>query len=275
LSDDLRATLTLVWPALVASLVVALACALVGVHVVARRLVVVGVALPQVAALGIAFSFLFQGWFLLGRHDTAALLAEGVGVAILAFGARRAHLGHDALAGLLFVAAAAGTVLLAQIGHGGMEEIRHISEGDALAVHSIDLWEIGGVLGAVVVVHVVALRRLLLVSFDHETAATLGVRTWVWDTVLYATLAVVAAWGVHAVGTLFVFAFLLLPAATGLVLGRGAVSVLACATVPAVLAAGGGFVVACAWDTPPGPTCAVAALVLLAAALAVERLRRR
>lgn len=272
--SGLRDTLALYWPALVATLAVALACALVGVHVVARRLVVVGVALPQVAAFGIALSFLCEGWPVLGNHDAAALVAEAAGVAVLAVGARRSRLGQDALAGVLFVAAAAGTILLGQTIPAGLEEVRHLVEGNVLAMHAPDLAGLGTVLGAVVVVHLAALRRLVLVTFDREAAATLGVRAALWDGVFFATLALVAAWGVHATGTLFVFGFLLLPAGAGIALGRGTGGIFGAAAAAALVAGGGGFLLSCAWDTPTGPTCAAAALVLLLAALAVARLRR-
>lgn len=266
-------TIVFYWPAFVASLLVALACSLVGVHVVARRLVVVGVALPQVAAFGIALSFLCEGWPLLGNHDFAAIAAEGAAVAILAFAARRSHLGQDALAGLLFVCAAAGTILLGQRIPAGLDEVRHLVEGNVLAMHGPDLAGLGAVLGGVVVTHVAALRPLLLVTFDRETSATLGVRTALWDGVLFATLALVAAWGVHATGTLFVFTYLLLPACAGLALGRGVAGVFAISAGAGLVSAGGGFLASCAWDTPTGPTCAVAAVVVVLAALGAGRLR--
>jgi ABC-type Mn2+/Zn2+ transport system permease subunit len=252
---------------------VALACALVGVHVVARRLVVVGVALPQVAALGIACSFLVPAWPLVGNHSVAAILLEGAAVAVLAVGARRAWLGQDTLAGLLFVTAASGTILLVQQSAAGIDEIRHLVEGNVLAVHAPDLPVLAATLVPVLLVQVVALRPMLLVTFDRETAATLGVRTVLWDTLFFASLAVVAATGVHATGTLFVFGFLVLPAAAGLVLGRSAAAVFGVAGGTAVAAAAAGFVASCAWDTPTGPTCTVAALVLFLLALALGTFR--
>ena len=271
---DVLDTLVLFWPAFVASLVVALACALVGVHVVARRLIVVGVALPQVAALGIAASFLCEGWFLLGDHDVAALVCEGAAVAVLAFGARRTKLGQDALAGVLFVGAAAGTILLMQRSAAGLDEVRNLVEGNVLAIHDTDLPAVLGTIGAVVIVHLVALRRVLLVTFDRETAATLGIRTGVWDAVFYAGLAVVAATGVHATGTLFVFGFLVLPAAAAIVLGRSTAGVFGIATGVALGSAAVGFLLSCHWDTPTGPTCAVTALAAFLVALGIGAVRR-
>jgi hypothetical protein len=54
--------------ALVASVLVGLVCPLVGVYFILRRMIFLGVALPQVSAAGVAFSFLVDRW-LAGPHE--------------------------------------------------------------------------------------------------------------------------------------------------------------------------------------------------------------
>src|ERR1044071_8159796 len=44
------------------SLLVGLVCPLVGVYLVLRRLIFMGVALPQISSCGIAFAFSLQAW---------------------------------------------------------------------------------------------------------------------------------------------------------------------------------------------------------------------
>jgi zinc transport system permease protein len=250
--------------ALFGSLVVALACSLLGVHVVARRLIVVGVALPQMAALGIACSFLLAGAHAEDvspvRHDGMALLCELIGAAILAWGARGRSLGHDTLAGALFVAGSALTILLMTKSAQGLDDIRHLVEGDVLFVSRGDLVRLVLALGPVVAVHALGGRRLLFCTFDRETAATLGIRTGRWEFAFYATLAVTVAAGVHATGTLFVFAYLVLPGAAGIVLARSSGGVFATAVMLALAASFTGFVMSYAWDWPTGYTCAATAL---------------
>lgn len=260
--DELR----LFGSAFAASLIVALACALVGVHVVARRLIAVGVALPQMAALGIACSFLLVGAHADDvnplHHDASALAMELVGVGLLAWGARGRSLGHDTLAGVLFVGSGALTILLMMKSAQGLDEVRNLVEGNILAVHDRELWRLAGALVPVVLLHVFGGRRLLLCSFDRETAATLGVRTGAWELAFYASLALTIAAGVHATGTLFVFGFLVLPGAAGIVLSRSAAGVLTVSVAVALAAAAAGFHFSYVWDTPTGPMCVAAALIL-------------
>src|SRR5213075_3361900 len=55
------------------SIVFGLTCPLVGVYLVLRRLVFMGVALPQISSCGIAFAFALQGWGLIHHsHETAS-----------------------------------------------------------------------------------------------------------------------------------------------------------------------------------------------------------
>src|SRR6185503_20665816 len=121
-------------------------------------------------------------------------------------------------------------------------------EGSILAVHKPELLRLSLALGPVVLVHVLGGRRLLFCTFDRETAATLGIRTALWELAFYGTLALTVAAGVHATGTLFVFGFLVLPGASGIVLGRSAVGVTTTAVVVALVSAAAGFVLSYAWD---------------------------
>jgi hypothetical protein len=58
--------------ALVGSVLVGLVCPLVGTYFVLRRMIFLGVALPQLSAAGIAFAFLAYG-MVVGAHEHGAI----------------------------------------------------------------------------------------------------------------------------------------------------------------------------------------------------------
>src|SRR5438477_4093312 len=64
------------------SLLVGLACPLVGVYLVVRRLIFMGVALPQISSCGIAFAFALHAWHLVphseGSEHTLAFFGSSV-----------------------------------------------------------------------------------------------------------------------------------------------------------------------------------------------------
>ncbi len=268
------------------SLVVALVCSFLGVFVVGRRMVLVGVALPQVAAAGIAASFLAEtvSWTAAGTalaftrdHSSMAVLASFLGLAALVRRPGRRTLPAEVAAGAAFCIAGAAAVLCVQASAAGMDELRHLVEGEILAIHDRSLPSLVAVLGGVLLVDLVLVRRLLATAFDPEMAAVLGVRTRLHDALFLAGLALVVARAVHAAGTLFVFAYLLLPACAGLVLARRPWAVLATSCAVGVTGAAAGFLVAADTrvDWPVGPTATATVFVLFVGAAGVGWVRRR
>jgi manganese/iron transport system permease protein len=276
-SDDafggpgLGETLHLFLPSLLASLLTAIACALAGIHVAARRATTVGLALPQAAALGIALSFACHGVPVLGDHDVAAALAVLAAAGILALARGRTRLPGDAVAGIVFVAAASLSILVVQRIPQGLDEIRHLVEGNMLAVHEADLPGLAVLLVPVIAFLAIGGRRLTEISLDRDMAAVLGVRTGLWDIAFTVALAATVSVGVHATGTLFVFGGLLLPAAVALRTARSTAGVHGTAVAAGVVGAGAGFVAACAFDLPPGPAVCVAHLAVFGAASLLRR----
>ncbi|HEU4394535.1 MAG TPA: metal ABC transporter permease, partial [Planctomycetota bacterium] len=222
--SELLETVRLFGPALAGSVLVALACAVVGVHVVGRRIVLVGVAMPQVAAAGIGLSFLAAAvpWTAASAlawtrdHDLVALLACAAAALALAGRAGAPRAAGEIRTAAAFCLGGALSFLFVLGSAGGMEEVRNLVAGDVLGIHDAALGSLALHLGPVLLLHGVLFRRFLFVSFDREMAATLGIRTGLHDLLFHAGLAVTVARSVHAAGTLFVFAFLVLPAAGAL-----------------------------------------------------------
>jgi ABC-type Mn2+/Zn2+ transport system permease subunit len=279
-------TVRLFAPAMAGSVLVALACAVVGVHVVGRRIVLVGVALPQVAAAGIGLSFLaaLVPWTAPGTvlawtrdHDLAALLACGLAAVALARRPQGRSGGGEVRTAAAFCLGGSLSFLFVLGSAGGMEEVRNLVAGDVLGIHGGALGSLALFLVPVLLVHALLFRRFLFVSFDPEMAATLGIRTGLHDLLFNASLAVTVARSVHAAGTLFVFAFLVLPAAGAMRIARGAGAVFAVAAGIAVVGAAAGFLIAAhpAVDGPVGPTATAAVSAIWLGCVGWERLFAR
>lgn len=283
---ELAETFDLFRHAFAGSLLVALTCSVLGVLVVGRRMVLVGVALPQVAAAGIGLSFLAEmaAWTAPGTAlaftRNHSLMATAACVGGLVFLVRRPgprRLPAEVTTGVVFAVCGALAVLAVQASAQGMEELRHLVEGEILGIHGQDLPDLALILGGVLLLHGVPHRRLVFVSYDPEMAATLGVRVRWHELLFHGSLAVAVAQCVHAAGTLFVFAFLLLPAAAALAVARRVWAVFAVAAATGVLGAAAGFLLAAdeRVDWPVGPTSTLTVFVLFLLALGAGRLRDR
>jgi ABC-type Mn2+/Zn2+ transport system permease subunit len=260
--------------ALVGSVLVGLVCPLVGAYFVLRRMIFLGVALPQLSAAGIAFSFV--GYRLaVGVHEHGNLSERSVatvgafaftlaGLVVLTAFERRGRETVEARIGVTYAIAAALTILFLAVDPHGDAEMVNLLKGDILATTRTSLQVLAGVLGAVVLVLFAFRKEFLLVSFDRDLAVVFGKRVALWDGLLYLTIGATISLGVMTAGPLVTFGFLVLPPLTARLVTRRMLSFSLVAGAIGGAAAFGGFYSAYRLDLPLGPAeVALASLVLL------------
>jgi len=270
--------------ALVASVLVGLVCPLVGVYFVLRRMIFLGVALPQVSAAGIAFAFLAYK-MVVGPHqhlDVSERFLAVVGAfaftltttIALAMLERRGREKVELRIGTTYAVAAAATILfLAKDPHGDAQMV-NLLKGDILATTSTSLTWMMWILGTVGVALFAFRKELLLVSFDRDLAVVFGKHATLWDVVLYLLIGVVISLGVMTAGPMATFGFLILPPATVRLFTRRMVSFSLASAALGGATAFGGFYCAYRFDLPLGPAEVGLASVVLATGSALYALRR-
>jgi ABC-type Mn2+/Zn2+ transport system permease subunit len=263
--------------AMVASVLVGVVCPLVGVYFVLRRMVFLGVALPQLSAAGIAFALLVHR-VVIGAHphgnDVDSILARlGAtgftlgGILALAELERRGREIVEARIGMVYAIAGALTILFLAADPWGEAHIVNLLKGELLAATEKSLAFLAVVLGVVVVMLLAFQKEFLLVSFDRDLAIVFGKATRLWDTLLYVLCGVTISFGVLAAGPLVTFGFLLAPPLTARLITRHMLSFSIASSVIGGLTAFGGFCLAYRYDMPLGPAeVAVSAVVLLVVA---------
>ncbi len=258
--------------ALLASLIIGVTCPLVGVYFVLRRMVFLGVALPQVSAAGIAFSFFLYG-LTAGPHvtsqpDERAIAMVGafsitlVATLFLALFERRGGM-VEARIGTTYALAAAATILFLSKDPHGEAQLVHLLRGDMLAVTESSLTLLAVSLGGVVLALVAFRRELLLVSFDRDLAIVFGKRAGWWDLLLYLLIGIVISVGVMTAGPMATFGFLVVPPVTMRLVARRMLGFLLGSVVLGAGAALAGFYCAYRYDVPLGPAEVGLSCVLL------------
>jgi ABC-type Mn2+/Zn2+ transport system permease subunit len=260
--------------ALIASVLVGLVCPLVGVYFVLRRMIFLGVALPQLAAAGIAFSLLMHRT-VVGPHPhggaSDAMLARlGAtiftlgGIVLLALLERRGRAFVEARIGMTYAIAGALTILFLAADPWGEAHIVNLLKGELLAATETSVAFLAAVLGAVVIALIAFQKEFLLVSFDHDLAVVFGKRTTLWDALLYVLCGVTISFGVLAAGPLVTFGFLLAPPLTARQITRRMLTFSLASSAIGGLTAFIGFCAAYRYDMPLGPAeVAVSAALLL------------
>lgn len=260
--------------ALVGSVLVGLVCPLVGVYFVLRRMIFLGVALPQLSAAGVAFAFLVSSLAGVHRHGEASerLLAmvgslgfAFTGLLVLAALERQGRETLEARIGVTYALAAAASILFVSADPYGEAEMTHLLKGDIVTTSAGGLQMLEIVLGTVALTLLAFRKELLLVSFDRDMAIVLGKRAGLWDTLLYLLIGLTISFGVMTAGPLVTFGFLVAPPLAARLVTRHMVTFSLVAAALGATTAFVGFVLAYRLDLPLGPTDVTLAVVLLLA----------
>jgi ABC-type Mn2+/Zn2+ transport system permease subunit len=244
-------------------LLIGLVCPLIGTYLVLRRLVFMGVALPQISSCGIAFAFALHAWHIVPHLENSSenVLAFGgstvftlIALFILTILQRRSSGMAEARIGTAYVLAGAFSILLLVKNpygeHGLLERLR----GEIIAVSTADLAMTAATFSIVIIVLILFRKEFLLVSFDPEMAITLRKNVVSWDGLLFLLIGVTVSMSVLSVGPLVTFGFLLIPPLIARALARNMRQFAIIGCVVGVVAAAVGFCLAYRWDVPVGPT---------------------
>jgi ABC-type Mn2+/Zn2+ transport system permease subunit len=259
--------------AMLAGLLAAAACAVVGTWVVLRGLTFLGDALAHGVIPGLALALLWGFSPLLGAF-VAALIMSGAVTLV----SRRTRVREDTGIGLLFVGMLALGVVIVSRSESFATDVTSLLFGDVLGVTAGDLRGQAAGVAVVVVVSTVLYRPFLALTFNEEKAATLGMRPGLSHLALLILLATAIVASFQAIGTLLVFGLLIGPPATAGLLVRRVPLVMLTAVALGALAVVVGLTVSYHQGTAGGGTVAglaVAEFFVVLAAQEVARAVRR
>jgi ABC-type Mn2+/Zn2+ transport system permease subunit len=247
--------------AILGSVLVGVLSAVIGVYIVARRVVFFGAVLTQISLLGLALTFV-PPLDVLG-HTGGALSLTALTALLLSGWLNDRRVPRDAVLGVVFVAAVAfRNLVLQKAPQVEVAEVENLMRGDILFV-TPGLFLFTLVLScAAVALMVLFARPFAFMALDPETAGAQGFRARRWERLFYLITSLVVAAATHLVGDLFVFAFMVIPPVTGLLLARRVRGVIAVAAALGFLCPVLGLILAFMIDVP-----ATAAIVSLASAV--------
>jgi ABC-type Mn2+/Zn2+ transport system permease subunit len=250
--------------ALAASIATGVSLGVMGVYLVIRRVVFLGLVVANAATLGAALAQA-AGW-----APELTSLAVAVAAAVALGGVETSNrVSAESLMGWAYAAASSATVLILSWVAGGSSDTLHLLFGNVLAVQVSDVVELTIIAGGIGLVHVLFARRFLLVTFDPEAARVAGVNTRLWSLALNLAIGVAAATAVHAIGALSTFALLTLPAMAALLVTTSVWATFATAAALSIVLPCLALALSLYLDLPAGPaSVALLALSVPLAALA-------
>jgi zinc/manganese transport system permease protein len=273
--------LELMLPALVVSLILVGIHGYLGIHIIARGVIFVDLALAQVAALGWAAAGLGLSQSLgeqLGIPPAEAGYAIGLGATLIAAAlfsiSRMEHkyVPQEAIIGIVYVVASAGTILLAAQAPRGSEHVEELLSGSLLWVTWPQIWKTALVYAVIGVVHWLLRHRFFTISMNPQEAKRRGWGVAGWDFLFYALFGVVVTSSVAIAGVLVVFSFLVIPAVIAFLFTSQPAALLAIAWSSGALATLLGIYGSYKTDLPTGPTVVCAFAITLVLAFALQKL---
>ena len=261
--------LALMWVPFLMCLVLTGIHAYLGLHVIAREVVFVDIALAQIASLGATAAFMW-GYDLESWGSYAfGLVFTILGASVFALTrTRERRVSQEAVIGVVYAVSSAASVLVADRTPHGAEHLRNMLVGSILAVRGSEVVKVAGLYALIGLFHWLCRRPFLLISTDPDRAYREGWQVRWWDFLFYASFGVVVTSSVRIAGVLLVFSYLIVPTLAANLLGGSIPRRLAVAwsfgTLVSVLAMGASAV----FDTPTGATVVCAfGLILLALAV--------
>jgi len=227
-----------------------------GLHVLARGIIFVDLALAQVAALGISVGF----WLGYDPHGDASLAFAFVG-AILAgagFALLRAVPGttaREVIIGCVYVVATALSIMILSQSGQGMEELKALFNGSLLFVSWREIGLTAAAYAAIALFQALGWRRFRALSLGSSEASP-GLAL---EFGFFLSFAAMITISVYLAGILVVFAFLIIPAFAASVILAGFAPRLIAGWVIGIAGALAGLAAAYVFDLPVG--AAVVALL--------------
>jgi zinc transport system permease protein len=263
--------------ALLAGSVLAALLAVLGVLVTARGLAYLGDGLSHAAFGGIALGmFLGLTSPLYVAIPFTALAAIGIG----ALRRKTAMRSDVAMATIFAVCFAVGAVFLRMPAHHHSAsrseqtfDPEQLLFGNIVLVGEGELWVVLGIAAVTLLFFVAAWTRIGYATFDEELARLSGIEVGWLESGMLALLAAVIVASIRLAGVVLVSAFLVIPAATGRILGKSLMGVALWGMLFGVLGVLLGFVAARKLDWPEGATIVIVLALELAGAAVGRQVR--
>ena len=201
--------------ALLAGVLVSVACAAVGTFVVLRGLAFIGDALAHGVLPGVTLAVLLGLPTMAGAAVGAAVMIAGVSLVT-----RRSQLSADTAIGLLFVGMLALGVVMVSRSTTFTGDLVRILFGELLGVSRTDVVVQALATAAIIALVAICSRPFLLLCVDAELADVAGFSARRYHVIMLMLVATTVIVAFQTVGTLLVFGMLLAPAGTGALLAR-------------------------------------------------------
>jgi ABC-type Mn2+/Zn2+ transport system permease subunit len=256
--------------ALIAGVLVSIACAIAGTFVILRGLAFIGDALAHGVLPGIAVSILAGFSGIIGAAIGAAFMIGGITLIT-----RRSRLSSDTAIGLLFIGMLALGVVIVSRSNSFSGDLTSILFGEILGIgmQAILIQLIGTIVIAIIAV--ICARPFLLLSFDPEQAEVAGFSVTLYHNIMLFMIALTVIVSFQTVGTLLVFGLLIAPAGAGALLAKKIEAMMAWAVLFGAMSMYFGLLISYHCNFAAGASIILVAIIIFFIVFVLQNVRNR
>lgn len=255
--------------ALLAGVVVALVCSMLGIFAVIKRMSFFGDAIGHASLAGIAFGVLIS----VNPLIPAFVLAILLGLLIYEIN-RKLKIANDVILGFFFSFLMAVGVILINITPGYQPELMAFLFGNILTISQEALYLIVAVGAAIIFITEFFLEKLIAVSFDEVEAKLLGIPVDWLNRLLFVMLSAAVIISIKLVGITLVNGLLIIPAATTQLISKSLKQMFILSPIFAVTAVIVGLLASYFLDIVSGPAIVVVLMLQWVLVLFVKKIAR-
>ena len=254
--------------ALMAGFLAAVACGIVGVYVVVKKVVSVSGAIAHASFGGIGLGYLLGINPVLGAMFFTIASALGIGLVT-----RRTRLPEDTAIGILWAMGMALGIIFVGLAPGYAPDLFSYLFGNILTVPASDLI-LMLILDAIIIILVVVLyKEFLFLSFDEEFSTISGVPTEPLYLLLLCLVALTVVVLIRVVGIILVIALLTIPAALARQFTHSLKKMMLLAILAGVIFTFGGLWLSYELDLASGATIILVSGTVLFISFGINKLR--
>ncbi len=256
------------WMETVCSMLVGVACGVVGCYVVLRRMALIGDALSHAVLPGVVIALLVTRSSGIVGLLLGALLAGLVTAVLVNLVSRFSRTKEDSSIGIVFTALfAVGIILISAMPRAVHFDLKCFLFGDPLAVGTADLILMAVVCPAVLWIVTFLYHPLKLASFDPVVAAAMGVPVMGLHYLLMGMLSATVVAGLKTTGVVLVVALIITPASAAYLLSNRLWLMMLLAGSFGAFSALAGMTLSFVTNWPSGATMVVFATAIFVAAM--------
>lgn len=258
--------------AALACLLCGVACGMIGTYVVCRRLVFLSGGITHASFGGIGMAYYFGANPLLGALLFAVLSALGIET----FTARK-QIREDSAIGLLWSLGMAIGIIFIYLTPGYAPNLMSFLFGNILSVTGTDIFWMGVVDLAILLIFRTMYHPILFVAFDREYARSQNFPTRTISYLMATLVAVTIVISIRVVGIVLLISLLTIPAVIGNLISKSFGRILLYGSVIAALSAFAGLYISYQTNIPSGASTIFVLTVTLIAVKTITfvRLKRR